>query len=435
MSLCDWTPAEVASFMAKAGFQDASVRMLDDEIDGEALALCKASDFQHYGIKRGPALKLVQRIQLIGGEIMATNHTPPPEPSRVVSPFVTALSDTLAPGPEVTTDTKATGHGDNGSVFRISDLQGRGKGIVAERKLGAGEEVFKETALLSVKTVVILSGVIIWRRSKVEQAYDALGAEAKQCYRSLHPMCEGTDTNSVDRARHTSDLSTCLRHRAGKGSNETNAESVACEQLDIKPPTAQQHRQIWDMNGFHFCDDADVHANRILHLACVPLLLSLVVGGTYAYCFQGSYFRSILAACVLFFAILGPISARVFYLGTQALFLQAARLNHNCSPNAVWRIDRQRAPLGGTPGGIALAERDNGASSPAAPIAISLATRQVVAHGEELTIDYIPELAHADPSVRCNLLQQEYGFSCSCARCAASKRKLLAGDEAEEEEY
>mmetsp|Transcript_65413 Transcript_65413/g.181991 ORF Transcript_65413/g.181991 Transcript_65413/m.181991 type:complete len:331 (-) Transcript_65413:24-1016(-) len=316
--------------------------------------------------------------------------------------------------------------------YEIRDLPDRGKGIVATRNLSANEEVFQESVLLSVKTFMILGGVVVLRRSKVELAYEGLSDEEKQSYRSLHPMCEGHQVVSHGPlATDVSETST-LRHRASKQDEDGVVDPQAQRQQDGASPSAQQHRQIWDMNGLHYCDDGDVRVNRVLHFALFPFFFSLITGYAWAYYWQGHYLRAVLGAGVFFFAMLGPISMCLIYAGSQALCLQASRVNHSCLPNATWQLDGQRAPLGGHPGGSTAVAESEPIGTFVAPFRLSLRTKRAVAQGEELTIDYIPDLAHLDAAERRNLLKKEYGFLCSCKRCAAPGQKSDAGAEDEE---
>lgn len=57
------TVANVARFIEEYGFPDLSQRFVDDEIDGQALYLLEVSDWTAYGVKRGPALKLRDRLK------------------------------------------------------------------------------------------------------------------------------------------------------------------------------------------------------------------------------------------------------------------------------------------------------------------------------------------------------------------------------------
>eukprot|EP00928_Gymnodinium_smaydae_P058721 TRINITY_DN4191_c0_g1_i2.p1 TRINITY_DN4191_c0_g1~~TRINITY_DN4191_c0_g1_i2.p1 ORF type:complete len:624 (-),score=101.20 TRINITY_DN4191_c0_g1_i2:77-1783(-) len=48
-----------------AGYPEAADKLYADQVDGEALALLSVSDFVEYGVKKGPALKLVHQLQLL----------------------------------------------------------------------------------------------------------------------------------------------------------------------------------------------------------------------------------------------------------------------------------------------------------------------------------------------------------------------------------
>lgn len=315
--------------------------------------------------------------------------------------------------------------------FKICDLPNRGKAVVATQRLAANETVFQEPVFLSVKTFMILSGVIVLRRSKVEDLYEKLDHSDKRLYRSLHPMSESPEECLHECTKATNTSQDSLRHRVERCSEGTNSTVE-----DPPAPSSQQHREIWDKNGLHFCDDADVYWNRILHVAVCPTLLSIITGCVWAFAFRGKYIRSVLGAGVLFFAVLGPVSMRLFYFGSQALCLKASRVNHSCLPNATWQIDGQRLPMGGEPSSLsnggdrAGTEAQRGNHLPATP-KLTLLTKQAVAEGEELTIDYIPELGHLDAAERHNLLKQEYGFLCSCARCTARSLNHTEEEEVE----
>merc|ERR1712216_522475 len=105
----------------------------------------------------------------------------------------------------------------------------------------------------------------------------------------------------------------------------------------------------------------------------------------------------------------GPICLNVFYAGSQALFVQASMLNHSCQPNAVASIPGRKAdgamPLGGE---TAVGEGELGSGQAEEVIVLKLRTLRPVAKGEELTIDYIPELAMLQAGKRRDLLEQDY---------------------------
>lgn len=63
---------EVASVISSLGYPELAERLAEDEIDGEALYMLDRSDFEGYGLKKGPAMKLHNKLQ-DGG--------PPPEDS------------------------------------------------------------------------------------------------------------------------------------------------------------------------------------------------------------------------------------------------------------------------------------------------------------------------------------------------------------------
>ena len=278
--------------------------------------------------------------------------------------------------------------------IEIREVEGRGRSVIAKRDLKPGILLFEEPALVFVKTWMILTGVIVYRRDKVESKYEALPSEQKSQYRSLYPLCE-----SHSKAERHDCNATQLRHRSGTAPDADDSDHAEGAP-DSSLVTAQQHLQIWDNCGFHFCDSNDDKRNQILHVVICPALLSAITGCAYAYRFQAQYVKSVLAAGVVFFAIVGPVCYRLFYFGSQALFVKASRLNHSCQPNAEWQIE-----LGQT-----------GRRVPT----LSLRTKQTVKKGEELTIDYIRELPNLEQSERRKLLQQDYGFLCTCVRCSAA---------------
>ncbi|CAK9090139.1 unnamed protein product [Durusdinium trenchii] len=263
------------------------------------------------------------------------------------------------------------------AAYELRSLEGRGQGLVASKDVRAEEVIFEELSLVTVKTWMILSGVVVLRREKVEQKYQALPDAARRCYRSLHPLLLGAEP----------------------------AEPAA-EPAELRP---EEHLKVWDSCGFDFCDLEDTQWNQVLHLMICPTLLSLACGGAYAYRAHGQYVRSILAAGVLFFAILGPFCAKLFYFGSQGLFVTAARLNHSCLPNCEVRIEGKGRPA-----------------------KMVLCAKKQVKKGQELTIDYIKELAHLEPSERRKLLQQDYGFLCRCPKCLALDRAVATAEEEEE---
>ena len=329
--------------------------------------------------------------------------------------------------------------------YKILNLEGRGQGLITTRSLAADEEIFKEPMFLSVKTIMILSGVIVLRRSKVEKMYERLGPAQKLLYCTLHPLCYGRASGAQhgqEAPVDSLDSRGSLRQRAAAVASSSCEEAVSPEAGDeerVNPPTSSQHRLIWDTNAFHYCDDQDVYLNRVLHLAICPSILSIVVGSAWAYCFEGSYIRSILGACVLFFTMLGPLSARMMYFGSQALFLQGARANHSCMPNVTWHISGQKAPLGGPVVGDIASEGKHAEAE--IPATLFFRAKRKIEKETELTIDYIPDLPNLDALGRRSLLQQEYDFICACPKCQAAtarqeetaRQSAQAGNEEEEE--
>ncbi|CAL1142522.1 unnamed protein product [Cladocopium goreaui] len=285
----------------------------------------------------------------------------------------------------------------HGRGYEVTEVAGHGLGVVALRDFKANEFVFQECSLMTVKTYTLLSGVLVLRREKVETKYDLLSDAEQRQYRSLHPVADGAA------AAAASETDAALRQRLGTSSAGA-AQAVAAL-------SAQEHLKIWESCGFHYCDSSDVKRNQVLHLMICPAFLSVFTGACYAYRFQGQITKSILAAGVLFFAIMGPICARLFYFGSQGLFLTASRLNHSCLPNCQVQIE---------------------AKAPGSP-QLSLCTKQQLQKGQELTIDYISELQHLDLSERRKLLEQDYGFNCSCPRCAGAASAASAATEEEEE--
>jgi len=92
--------------------------------------------------------------------------------------------------------------------------------------------------------------------------------------------------------------------------------------------------------------------------------------------------------------------------------VRASRLNHSCLPNIEWQIDADH--------------RKDGRQLPV----LSLRTKLGVKKGDELTIDYIRDLPDLEPSERRKLLQQEFGFLCTCTRCtSATPQQELEAEE------
>ncbi|CAK0838011.1 unnamed protein product [Prorocentrum cordatum] len=291
---------------------------------------------------------------------------------------------------------------------------------------------------------MVLGGVIVLRRSKVEHEYERLRAPQQLAYRALHPVCQAVrpaEGGAAPAAGGSPPGACSVRRRGSAGGAEPEPLAEADGPLQL---SAQQHRDIWDVNGLHYCDDAAVQTNRVLHLGVCPALLSIFVGCAWARYFDSSYVRSVLGAAVLFFTMLGPVTARILYFGSQGIFLQASRLNHSCAPNAEWLIDGQRAPLGGPawglPGDEGAAQRAGVAAS---SLSLSLRAKRDVGAGEEITID-ARRFAQARSGRGLRRVQQrlagrasrllEYGFWCSCELCAAAVGRAAEVDEQEEEE-
>lgn len=316
-------------------------------------------------------------------------------------------------------------------AFSVRSMQGRGRGLVASRRLGGSEQILQEEALLSVRTTMLLSGVVVLRRGKVEALYAELGASEQQRYRVLHPVCEDCEEGE----KHEQPMATApgsLRRRTEPVPAESVPSEAAPTEEKSEKLTTKQHREIWDQCAFNYTDSSDVKKNRVLHLLIFPALLSVITGCLWAHWFHAPHIRSILGACVLFFGMLGPVCLRVVYLGSQALFPTAALLNHSCCfPNCVWEVEGCVSPMESPGGG-------DSSGSVSGPARLVLKTKQPVSEGQELLIDYIPELAHLEGSERRNLLQQEYGFLCDCARCLAGDKEQAvtrpAPTEEEEEE-
>eukprot|EP00913_Durusdinium_trenchii_P004394 g4073.t1 len=150
------------------------------------------------------------------------------------------------------------------AAYELRSLEGRGQGLVASKDVRAEEVIFEECgqipsfdmvcgrsfdqelSLVTVKTWMILSGVVVLRREKVEQKYQALPDAARRCYRSLHPLLLGAEP----------------------------AEPAA-EPAELRP---EEHLKVWDSCGFDFCDLEDTQWNQVLHLMICPTLLSLACG-------------------------------------------------------------------------------------------------------------------------------------------------------------
>eukprot|EP00928_Gymnodinium_smaydae_P055164 TRINITY_DN3875_c0_g3_i2.p1 TRINITY_DN3875_c0_g3~~TRINITY_DN3875_c0_g3_i2.p1 ORF type:complete len:604 (-),score=53.76 TRINITY_DN3875_c0_g3_i2:37-1848(-) len=63
MAFASLSIVEVAALMRESGHGHIADKMQEDEVDGEALALLTVSDFVEYGLKKGPALKMVNQLQ------------------------------------------------------------------------------------------------------------------------------------------------------------------------------------------------------------------------------------------------------------------------------------------------------------------------------------------------------------------------------------
>lgn len=330
-------------------------------------------------------------------------------------------------------------HNGKALPFKFKQLPRRGWGVVATRKLAPNEEIFQDEALGTVRTIMILSGVIVKRRSPVEKLYDAFAPEQQFAYRSLHPCSVGDGVPGV-RSDMPPGIQEVDNHaNSRQGSNQIKIDAPiehqpSADDLAAAGPITlrgDQHRNIWDMNGFHYCTFADVRFNNVLHHYCFPAFLSIVTGSLWAGFFQGQYTRSILSACVLFFTI-GPISARIVYLGSQGLFLKASRVNHSCQPNATWEISGALPILHPLRGSAAEECCEVSTSSPRR--VFTLRTQRAVAAGEEITIDYIADLAHMDAIERRKLLKTEFGFVCDCKQCVEAERKAPKHEKCEAEE-
>ena len=53
-------------------------------------------------------------------------------------------------------------------AYEVSSFEGRGRGLRALRRLKAGETILEEQSLVKVKTLMLLSGVVVYRREKAK---------------------------------------------------------------------------------------------------------------------------------------------------------------------------------------------------------------------------------------------------------------------------
>ena len=59
-------------------------------------------------------------------------------------------------------------------AYEVGSFEGRGLGLRALRRLAAGETILEERSLSSVKTLMLLSGVVVYRREKALRASERL---------------------------------------------------------------------------------------------------------------------------------------------------------------------------------------------------------------------------------------------------------------------
>ncbi|KAF7376386.1 SET domain-containing protein [Mycena sanguinolenta] len=90
-------------------------------------------------------------------------------------------------------------------------------------------------------------------------------------------------------------------------------------------------------------------------------------------------------------------------MGHSALFLQASRLNHSCSPNVVHHFDPQSFTL-------------------------TVHTTRAIAKGEEIVYSYIDLASTPTRDARRSLLRERYNFECVCDRCVLPDEAVHESD-------
>lgn len=86
MAGASWTPQDVAGVLRDLGHVEAAEYAISDEIDGEALLLLSADDFVGYGLKKGPALKLVNQLKGMAAEGLVGGVSKAPSLNAVADP-------------------------------------------------------------------------------------------------------------------------------------------------------------------------------------------------------------------------------------------------------------------------------------------------------------------------------------------------------------
>ncbi|OLP96981.1 Phospholipase B-like protein B [Symbiodinium microadriaticum] len=94
--------------------------------------------------------------------------------------------------------------------------------------------------------------------------------------------------------------------------------------------------------------------------------------------------------------------------GARGLYLQLARVNHSCRPNAIVGEPKAEFDAKRLPNGI----------KPADPLKKALIAIRDIQQGEEITISYLGDDELLQPShIRREMLESSYGFNCTCHRC------------------
>ncbi|CAE7475175.1 SET5 [Symbiodinium sp. CCMP2592] len=94
--------------------------------------------------------------------------------------------------------------------------------------------------------------------------------------------------------------------------------------------------------------------------------------------------------------------------GARGLYLQLARVNHSCRPNAIIAEPKADFDAKRLPNGL----------KPADPLKKALIASRDIQPGEEITIGYLCDDELLQPShIRREMLDSSYGFNCACDRC------------------
>ncbi|KAJ6499033.1 hypothetical protein C8R45DRAFT_1126089 [Mycena sanguinolenta] len=113
--------------------------------------------------------------------------------------------------------------------------------------------------------------------------------------------------------------------------------------------------------------------------------------------------EGILRSNTLGIALPAPDVPASFAMGHNALFLQASRLNHSCSPNVVHHFDPQSFTL-------------------------TVHTTRAIAKGEEIVYSYIDLASATTREARRSLLRKRYHFDCVCDRCVLPDAAVSESD-------